>query len=40
MRTALDKKCRKLAKHKSGGRETVLVLESNDIALGNWERDR
>jgi hypothetical protein len=35
LREALGRKCPKLSVHKADGRETVLVLESNDIALGN-----
>jgi hypothetical protein len=35
IRAAFDRKCPKLFRHKTAGRETVLVLESNDIALGN-----
>ncbi len=35
MREALERKCPKLATCQSEGRRTVLVLESNDIALGN-----
>ena len=34
IRTALAKKCPKLAAEKAAGFETVLILESNDIALG------
>lgn len=32
---AIDRKYRKLAKEKARGRESILILESNDIALGN-----
>lgn len=33
---AVARKCPKLSAHKADGRETVLVLESDDIALGNF----
>lgn len=32
---AIDRKYRKLAREKAKGRESILILESNDIALGN-----
>lgn len=32
---AIERKYRKLAKEKAKGRESILILESNDIALGN-----